>query len=155
MDEILDDAIICTWNPAKWEIPESVLRDAQVITRRGEIFAGDWSVGRRRRGLGPGDPVYLFRQGREGRGIVARGTLTSEPFEEDHWDGSASATRYVEIDWDVWLPEQGLLPVERLEAEIPAGNWGHRYQSGYPLNGPEAKKLDRLFAEHLTAIGWP
>ncbi len=154
--DVFDDhAIICTWNPeTSYDLSDRERDEGARVTRAGGSWSGDWSIGRHRRGIGPGTVVYLFRQGRVRRGIVAKGVATSLPFEAPHWDESGRTARYVKIDWEVFLPEGQGLDVKRLRAQVPGGNWDHRYQSGSPLRQPSMTQLAELFARHLAQVGW-
>lgn len=154
--EALDDhAVVCTWNPdTSYHLPESDRAEAVKVTRGGGAWSFAWSIGRHRTGIGPGTPVYLFRQGRQARGIVAKGIVTSEPFDAERWDDSEKTTRFVDIDWDVFLPEEQRLDVRRLQEQIPDGKWNSRPQSGAPLRQPALEQLADLFSHHLAQIGW-
>lgn len=154
--EALDDhAIICTWNPdTSYHLPESDRDEAVKVTRGGGAWSFAWSIGRHRTGIEPGTPVYLFRQGRHARGIVAKGVVTSEPFDAERWGDSEKTTRFVDIAWDVFLPEERRLDVRRLHEQIPDGNWNSRPQSGSPLRQPALEQLADLFSHHLAQIAW-
>ena len=67
-----------------WNIPERVWsRRLRQIDDCGFLY-DQWSCGNSKQ-MKPGDTAFLLRQSTE-RGIVARGLVTSEVFEDDSWN---------------------------------------------------------------------
>jgi hypothetical protein len=61
---------LLTWNPAKWTWAN--LAEASEQTTAANPYLDYWSCGNARR-IGRGDRVFLLKQGREPRGILAPG----------------------------------------------------------------------------------
>jgi hypothetical protein len=62
----------------------------------------DWSTGNRRRGVSAGDRVFLLRQGKKGRGIIASGAAVGEIYQAKHWDSDRprELANNVDVRWD-------------------------------------------------------
>ena len=97
-------ALIVTWNPDKGKWGErGGYQDAVERTARGEpAEVMDWSTGNRRRGVSAGDRVFLLRQGKKGRGIIASGAAVGEIYQAKHWDSDRprELANNVEVRWD-------------------------------------------------------
>lgn len=148
--------ILCTWNPGpddsdqytheEWdEFVESV--DDALEDDNG--IRGRWSVGRRVRGIDPGDTAYLLRQGVHGRGIVATGTIRSTPYSAEDWRGDRDSAQYVDIEWTVAVPLDEMLPTETLEERLPEVRWDTIPSSGREVKGTSGNRLHDLWLEHL------
>jgi 5-methylcytosine-specific restriction protein A len=74
---------LMTWNPEKFhwtDLPELVRK-----VRSGNSPETDWTSGNNRNLL-PDDRFFLFRQGREPRGIIGSGWITSRHKMFPHWE---------------------------------------------------------------------
>lgn len=131
-----------TWNPGR--------DDARVYDRRswvhdvvapclaGRPVASTWGVGRHRTGITPGVPALLHRQGQHGRGVVARGTVTSEVMTGERDRTPGRTTNYVEVVWDQAVPVELRLDLAELEQAAPDYGWRTIYSSGRLLPAPVA-----------------
>ncbi len=99
-----------------------------------------------------GDSFYLVKVGLYGQiGIVAKGTVTSDPYEGEDWSGKGRQTFYVDFMPD-YLINPDVLPIldaATLSAKIPDFEWngGH---SGLVLTQQQAEALDCLWEEYLA-----
>lgn len=139
---------ILTWNPDRFDWGEEYI-DAIDKTARGHRVDGDWSTGGRKSGLGPGDTAFLLRQGTQGRGIVARGEVTSEIFQEPLFDNPDETGNYVLISWDRVVSVEDAISTETLKAEMPEVNWDRLQMSGTFLSPELHDQLEQLWSEHL------
>ena len=139
---------ILTWNPDRFDWGEEYL-DAIDKTSRGQRVDGDWSTGGRKSGLGPGDTAFLLRQGTQGRGIVARGEVTGEIFQEPLFDRPDKTGNYVLISWDRVVSVEDAISTETLKAEMPEVNWDRLQMSGTFLSPELHDRLEQLWSEHL------
>ena len=139
---------ILTWNPDRFDWGEEYL-DAVDKTSRGHRVDGDWSTGGRKSGLEPGDTAFLLRQGTQGRGIVARGEVTSEIFPEPLFDNPDETGNYVLISWERVVSVEDAISTETLKAEIPEVNWDRLQMSGTFLKPELHSRLEQLWSEHL------
>jgi len=143
-------AILGGWNPARWTWHG--LEHLRAATARGETVPLDWGVSRRRHGVGPGDRFYVLRQGAGQRGLVASGTVTSETYEDAHWDGTPGRTiRYVDVVLDRVLDPFDVLPVELLQELCPRTNWSPQ-SSGTSVHPADEERVEQLWQEHLARL---
>jgi 5-methylcytosine-specific restriction protein A len=124
------------------------------LKRRG--FIDDrWSCGITKR-IEIGDRLFLLRQGREPRGIMASGVSRSRPFLDDHWDeGRDVKALYVKARFDVLLdPEKdGVLPLSRLrDGPLGAVNW-RTQSSGISISPAAAAELEKRWRAFLEERG--
>lgn len=143
-------AVLLTWNPDKGDWAEGY-EDAVERTALGEELASRWSTGSRRSGLGPGDRALLLRQGSEPRGIVAAGRVTSDVYEDAHWDGSGGIANYVDVTFDVVVQPDEVLPVAELREAVPSQNWSPQ-GSGSLVRTEDVEAVEQLWGDHLDRL---
>lgn len=128
--------------------------DVKALKERGFVDSR-WSCGGTKR-IETGDRLFLLRQGREPRGIMASGFAKSAPYKDEHWDESRSnEALYVAVRFDSLLaPEQdGVLPLSRLQSGALAKvNW-RTQSSGISVPPLAASQLDRLWRAFLEERG--
>jgi 5-methylcytosine-specific restriction enzyme A len=120
---------LLTWNPRKCEW--ATLRE-QIVEVAGTGGSADrWSCGSNR-GIGPGDRVFLLRQGEEPRGIVASGRVTGAVYRDVHWGDEGRATNYIDLEWDELFDpaRDAILPREDLDHGILSRMHWNARQSG-------------------------
>jgi 5-methylcytosine-specific restriction protein A len=117
--------VLFTWNPENWLISDRQWeREIKQIQDCGFLYS-QWSCGRSKF-IQPGDDAFLLRQGQDRRGIIARGTVTSELFEAPTWNnekGLDVTSNYVDITWTTQLKIDQRLPIEVLQKELPDVHW--------------------------------
>ena len=114
-------------------------------------YSDRWSTGGTKR-IGSGDRVFLLRQAKEPRGIVAIGTVTSSPKIAPHWDSDQRAAGktavYVYLVWHHFIAEPSITE-DSLPAEIDGQvDWKVR-RSGTSL--PESVGA-RLWSEFIARM---
>ncbi len=136
--------LLC-WNPKYWDWPE--LREAKAFVDIGGFVEQRWSCGTKQVRIG--DRLFLIRLGTEPKGIMASGAAISEPFMEEHWDGSGRTRRYLHWQVDALLDADAepILPLARLKAEpaFQPMNWSAR-QSGVRVPDEVAAGVERAWA---------
>lgn len=144
-------AYLLTWNPKQWPWPD--LEAQARRTAENEPVADRWSCGNTRR-IGPGDRLFLLRQGVEPRGIVAAGWATSGTFEAPHWDaerrGRGELALYVDVRFERILnaDRDDPLPLSDLRSGPLAGvNWSTPASGILIREG--VGELERLWRRHL------
>lgn len=143
---------LLTWNPKKYESLLDSYDEYVADTASGHIVQHDWSTGRRRGDIRPGDQAFLVRQ-RQDRGIVASGTILTEVYQRDDWTGLKDEANYVDVAWDVWLPATDHLPVEVLLSQVPRVPWDNLQASGVMVGEDSADGLTDLWDAHLADLG--
>lgn len=142
------DGILLGWNRDLWdEWPDSY---EGVVNRlmAGGRYTYRWSVGRRLE-VTPGADTWLLRQGGP-YGILGHGIVVSEPFEDAHFARPGETSRYVDVEFDVLLNEEDILPRDLLEAFIPEISWRSHYTSGNRVFAPANARLKQLWTEHIS-----
>lgn len=157
LPETLDDStamntFLLTWNPNRWEWD---MGDALTRLKRRGFFEARWSCGITKR-IEVGDRLFLLRQGREPRGIMASGVAKSEPYLDEHWDENRSGEAlYVNAKFDVLLdPERdGVLPLAKLQdGPLRAVNW-RTQSSGISIAPAAAAELETRWRAFLEEHG--
>ncbi len=143
-------AYLLTWKPTRWaweNHPEQV-----AATQRGERPLARWSSGNRRN-IEEGARVFLMRQGTE-RGIIGSGITVREGYAGEHWDNdSGRQANFVDVEWDTILDATDVLPIEKLEQADLGVRWNNLYASGVQVPDGSVPQLEKLWADHLAAIG--
>lgn len=86
-----------------------------------------------------GDIFYMLKVGYGQTGIVARGTITSDPYQDDDWSWRDRPTRYCDLDFDVMVNPDAypILDSKSLSRAIPDFDWtGAIRESCSPASGP-------------------
>jgi hypothetical protein len=148
------NVVLFTWNPDKWDIPDRQWdREIRQIRDSGFLYS-QWSVGNSTKLIKPGDTALLLRQTRD-RGIVAKGIVTSEVFEEVTWNEELeedATDHYVEITWTTQLPIADRLRLEDLQAKLPDVSWV-RYSSGTTVEPQFHTALTDLWDQTVSKAG--
>lgn len=126
--------VLMTWNPGRDDDrvydPRTWLAEVVVPCLAGHDVASTWGVGRHRNGIGPGSAALLHRQGAHGRGVVARGSVTSEVLTGERTRTPGRVTNYVEVVWTEAVPIELRLDLTELEEAAPDFGWRSIYSSG-------------------------
>ena len=80
-------AWLLSWNPRRWNWAN--FAQDRIGAARGDTVTEPWSC--RNSHVGAGDRVFLMRAGEEPRGMIARGTALSAPYETTHYDPTRAA----------------------------------------------------------------
>jgi 5-methylcytosine-specific restriction protein A len=157
---------LLTWNP----IESSVAELLAAWRRHGDgkgVQPTNWSCGSNK-SIPTGARVFLHRQAREPRGIVASGWVTRQSYRAKHWD-TARARKGDEanyVDWWIDAVCEGFrdddedrplniapLPVHAI-TQAPIGtevHWGNIPGSGIQIPKAAAEEIERLWATHVSA----
>ena len=111
------------WNPNKWDWT-TLEQSIEEIKKTGKI-TDKWSVVSHKK-IKPGDRVFLMRLGKEPKGIMASGFVSSSPFLSKHWGGEDKLVYRVMIDFEVILnPDiEPLLSLDILnKGKLKKGLW--------------------------------
>lgn len=162
-DERQPRSVVLLWNPQRggWS-RERHTEFAQHIIEFGSQV-DNWSTGARKSGIARGDGAYLLRVGSAPRGVIGSGRFLGEVFQAPHWSAARSdPANIIEIDWEVLLSPDQVLPREELLGSLPG--WPRYIQgSGYLLPPPVANGLRELwnchpptrdFRRRAAASGW-
>ena len=139
------NCVILKWNPAISSY--SMSRFLQAI--EWEEPGSDWSIAQHDQ-VKTGDQFFMLKVGAGMCGIVASGTITSDPAAGEDWSGRGRRVFYSDYDCDFMVNPETLPILESsvLEDNIPGFDWngGH---SGVVLEDEQAAVLKRLFDKYL------
>ena len=109
----------------------------------------DWSIFEHDK-VKTGDQFFMLKVGLGTCGIVAAGTIISNPQPGEDWSGRGRKVFYADYECDIMINPETLpiLESRTLTEEIPDFDWngGH---SGVVLSADQAEKLTRLFDRYL------
>src|SRR5262245_19852674 len=141
-----------SWNPNrafKW--PTNAADSTR--TRRGEIVTLHWSTGGTKR-IVPSDRIFLGKQGRDPKGVIAAGIASSSFLEDVHWEDPTKQTTYNMVDFDTILDPDSVLPrPELLQGVLGEINWGGE-KGGITIHDQAATVLEDKWQDWLNEIGW-
>jgi hypothetical protein len=137
------------WSPGQWE------SDMVEGTSESKTYDSRWSVGNRVQCIEPGDRAYLLRQGTHGRGVVAIGDITSEPFTDESWRGDGGTAQYVYVTWLEAVPLDQRIDIQDLKAAIPEFKWDNVYSSGREITEHGAALEELWFGQATDAAPLP
>lgn len=144
----MTNAFLLTYNPTRWDWTdrEEIL---EAIQSADDGFLYRWSAGPHPSRIGPGDEVYLLRQGPEPRGIIAAGEVVSQVHQDEHWDEEQRLANYVEVRWDTAVPVDDPLPLAALKEVAPSQHW-HPRAGGSQVKSEVADAVAQLWRDHAS-----
>jgi 5-methylcytosine-specific restriction protein A len=143
---------LLTWNPKKWHWWGDNLEDD--FKKDGDTYFGVWSCGNSKN-IHTDDRVFLLRQGKEQRGIVASGWADSEVYEKPHWDEELKAAGKtalcIDVRLDILLDAGGetILSRSSLNKGILGKMHWDTQLSGIRIPDDVASVLERTWADFL------
>lgn len=135
---------LLTWNPDRW--PWDDLAECAAKTAAGEAVEHRWSAGNTKR-IALGDRVFLHRQGKELRGIIASGHAVSRVTQQPHWNPKKAQAGdcglFVTARFDTILDPDQVRPLDANAGEsspLRRVNWDPP-ASGISINEEAAAEL--------------
>jgi len=150
---------LLTWNPNDSSVSEVAAEWRRLSSGRKPRKA-DWSCGVNK-SIEPGSRVFLHRQRREPRGIVASGVTVSGSYQGRHWDPAKrrEGKKAIYVDWVVDAAVDGFGDNDTLRPFaahlVPSGPihdlvpWSNMQGSGTSIHPDAAAELERCWAMHL------
>lgn len=143
-------AVILEWNPDEWNWGGSYPTAVSEVRRSGRHLER-WSIGQATTLPAGADAWLLVTGGRPNqRGLIGHGVTVGEPFAGGHYDRRAGgAPMYVEVQFDLLLPEGEQLRTDELTIQVPAVRW-QAVRGSDRLIPPETEAAVRAaWAEHV------
>lgn len=136
----MTNTVIFKWNPA---ISSYTTLDYLMSIYKEDIRA-NWSVWDYTK-MHKGDTCFMLKVGYGITGIVAKGTITSEPYTDRDWSGKGRTVYYCDFKYQIMInPETfNILSEAVLQDEIPDFEW-HGGHSGLVLSSTQAHSLNKL-----------
>lgn len=98
-----------------------------------------------------GDTCFLLKVGYGQTGIVARGTITSDPYSDEDWAWRNRPTKYCDFIFETMINPDAypILTSAGLKQAIPDFDWsgGH---SGIVLTETQCEELERQWREYMS-----
>lgn len=138
------NTFLLTWNKERWDWED--INTVSKITKDGKLYNGRWSCNTKQ--IHTGDRVFLIKLGKNPRGIIASGYVTSELYESEHWDEEKRlkgiTINRVNIDFDIVLnpDEEEILNIEELNKGVLANQHWSSQSSGIRINDEVVKELE-------------
>ncbi|MFH8249484.1 winged helix-turn-helix domain-containing protein [Microbacterium sp. B2969] len=142
------DGILLGWNRDVWDDWPDTYEGMVNRLMAGDRYTTRWSVGKRL-DVPPKTEAWLLRQGGP-FGLIGHGIVTSNTFVDAHFANDGETSRYVNVEFDVLLPESDLLPRDQLEHLIPEVKWRHQFTSGNRVPAPVNARLKQLWNGHTS-----
>lgn len=144
---------LLAWNPKNWEWKS--FQDDRLRVARGESVTIRWRTASKQ--PKEGDTAYLMRLGQQPKGLIARGTVASEPYEDDHYDHDKAKQGEKALYLDLTLTDlrdpdaDPYVSLADLESETTDNqNWTPQ-GSGIEIN-PKSAKLVAAFWNKLGPV---
>lgn len=137
------------WNPKKWNwvTLEQSINQIEQTGRASE----KWSVISHRK-IQPGDRAFLMRLGKEPKGIMAAGFVSTHPFLTKHWSEEDKQVKRVIIDFEALLNAEiePLLSLDLLnQGNLAKVNWTPQ-SSGIEIDPEVTDELEAVWFDFLT-----
>jgi len=145
---------LLTWNPKRWDKWDELAVEANK-SASGRSIKGSWSCHANAKKIQKNDRVFLIRLGKEPKGIMAAGWVTSAPKLDEHWDPQKAIaghmTYYPRCDWERLLNPfvDAPLPLSKLERGKLAGMHWTPEAPGIQIPPTIADLLEKTWAKHL------
>lgn len=144
--------VILGWDPDVWNW-DGMYRAAVAEVRECGRTLERWSIDHGTH-LPVGAEVWLLVQGGRPnqRGLIGHGTTISEPFGGEPNDPDIAGTRrYIDVEFDLLLPEGEQLRTDELTARIPDVGWTASLSSGWRIPPGAEAAVRACWAEHVGA----
>ena len=143
---------LLTWSPN--DSPWDELPEAAAGTTSGESYETRWSCGNRKN-IQKDDRLFLIRQRKEPRGIIAAGTATSTVEEGDHWNkAKGGKALYVMVRFDRIIDSTADAPLSLYDitsGPLALVHWSTQ-SSGIHIPDNAAELLEDLWSEHVGGL---
>lgn len=142
---------LMAWNPKNWEWTS--FHDDRLRVARGENVTLRWRTSSRQ--LKEGDTAYLVRVGQPPKGLVARGSVASGVYEDDHYDPERAKLGEKALYVDLTLTDlrdpkvDSYLSLADLEAGTTDEQTWTPQGSGIEIKPRSAKLVSALWAKLL------
>ncbi|MDI1247850.1 MAG: hypothetical protein PSV13_03110 [Lacunisphaera sp.] len=147
-------SFLLTWGNFE-ETPDSEIEDIARKLKRAKTVEGQWSSGNRK-DINVGERVYLLRQGPDAPGLVGWGTVSEEPFEDDHWDParrrSGVKANYIMVHWREMVPKDAGIPRARLVELGVADSLLNAQGSGVIIAEEISRQLEAVWSENYRLL---
>ncbi|MEL1246315.1 hypothetical protein AAEO56_18730 [Flavobacterium sp. DGU11] len=134
------------WNPDKWKWPE-LKQDIAELKATG-VFVDSWSCASHR-SIRISDKAYIIKLGKEPRGIMGSGFVSSEPFTDEDWQGKQRIRVLINFEILIDPYKSPILPMDILESGSLAAQHWTTQSSGISIKPGVAADLEETCKDFL------
>ncbi|AWH83905.1 hypothetical protein HYN59_01680 [Flavobacterium album] len=134
------------WNADKWKWRE-LEQDIADLKATG-IFVDSWSCASHK-SIRTGDRAYLIKLGKEPRGIMGSGFVSSQPFIDDDWKGRHSMRVLINFEILIDPYKSPILPMDVLDSGSLAAQHWTTQSSGISIKPNVAADLEEVWKDFL------
>ena len=141
---------VFVWNPKKWNWID-LEKKIEIINQTGHVTE-DWGVASFKK-IKLGDRFFLLRLGKEPKGIIGSGYISSDVFMAKHWNGDNVNIPKVMLDFDVLINAEidPNLSIDILNSgNLAKMNWTPQL-SGIEMHPDFVNKVESLWFDFLKS----
>lgn len=139
-------AFLFAWNPDKWEWPD-LEQDVKDLAETG-VFVDAWSCASHK-AVREGDKAYLIKLGKEPKGIMGSGFISSEPFMGENHRGQPRMRILVNFDRLLNPYKEEILPLDTLKSGALAAQHWSTQSSGIAIKPHLVEELESVWLDFL------
>ena len=140
------NAFLFAWNPDKWEWPD-IEQDVKDLADTG-IFVDAWSCASHK-AVREGDRAYLIKLGKDPKGIIGSGYISSEPFMGENHRGQPRMRILINFERLLDPYNEEILSLDVLKSgSLAAQHWSTQ-SSGIKIRPEVAVELEQVWLDFL------
>lgn len=139
-------AFLFAWNPDKWEWPD-LEQDIKDLAET-SIFVDAWSCASHK-AVREGDKAYLIKLGKEPKGIMGSGFVSSEPFMGENHRGQPRMRILVNFDRLLNPYKEEILSLDVLKSGALASQHWSTQSSGIAIKPELVYELESVWLDFL------
>lgn len=141
-------AFLFAWNPDKWEWPD-LAQDVKDLEETG-IFTDAWSCASHK-AVREGDRAYLIKLGKEPKGIMGSGYISSEPFMGENHRGQPRMRILINFERLLDPEKEELLSLDVLKSGVLAAQHWSTQSSGIAIKQEVAEELEQVWNDFIRS----
>ena len=140
------NTFLFAWNPDKWEWP-GLDQDVKDLAKTG-IFVDAWSCASHK-AVGEGDRAYLIKLGKDPKGIMGSGYISSEPFMGENHRGQPRMRILINFEKLLDPYNEEILSLDVLKSGALAAQHWSTQSSGIKIKPEVADELEQVWQDFL------
>jgi len=140
------NAFLFAWNPDKWPWPD-LAQDVKDLEETG-VFVDAWSCASHK-AVREGDKAYLIKLGKEPKGIIGSGFISSEPFMGENHRGQPRMRILVNFEKLLNPDNEEILSLDVLKSGVLASQHWSTQSSGIKIKPEVADELESVWLDFL------
>jgi hypothetical protein len=140
------NAFLFAWNNEKWPWP-NLEQDVKDLAETG-IFVDAWSCSSHK-AVREGDRAYLIKLGKDPKGIMGSGYISSEPFMGENHRGQPRMRILINFERLLDPYNEEILSLDVLKSGSLAAQHWYTQSSGIKIKPEVAKELEQVWQDFL------